>query len=80
MGVLTYLMLKAGLLVFTGQGTAQAPELLWVIAFVGSFSDTLSINLLQRLLGRFEPINMGQQVQQNSSKGVIPGTSDKGDA
>jgi hypothetical protein len=56
MGVLTYLLVVAGLIVFTGTGTTNAPELIWVIAFVGSFSDTLSINLLQRILGEFKPV------------------------
>lgn len=54
MGVLTYLMVVAGLIVFAGIANPKAPELLWVIAFVGSFSDTLSINLLQKMLGKFE--------------------------
>ena len=55
MGVMTYLMLTAGLIVFAGSSTTQTPELIWVIAFVGSSSDTLSVNLLQRVIGRFEP-------------------------
>lgn len=54
MGVLTYLMVTAGLIVFAGTANTQTPELLWVIAFVGSFSDNLSINLLQKILGKFE--------------------------
>lgn len=54
MGVLTYLMVIAGLIVFTGEADPETPELLWVIAFVGSFSDTLSINLLQRIVGEFQ--------------------------
>ena len=56
MGVLAYLMVIAGLIVFAGKATPQTPELLWVISFVGSFSDTLSINLLQRILGRYETV------------------------
>ncbi|MBN1929790.1 MAG: hypothetical protein JW764_09650 [Chlorobiaceae bacterium] len=54
MGVLTYLMVTAGLIVFAGNANTQAPELLWIIAFVGSFSDNLSINLLQTVLGKFQ--------------------------
>jgi hypothetical protein len=54
MGVLIYLMLVAGLIVFAGSPDTQAPELIWVVAFVGSFSDTISVDLLQRLLGRFK--------------------------
>ncbi|MGR9115818.1 MAG: hypothetical protein ACU85E_08630 [Gammaproteobacteria bacterium] len=61
MGVLTYLMVIAGLIVFAGTSSTQTPELLWIIAFVGSFSDDLSINLLQKILGRF-------QVEDNSNK------------
>jgi hypothetical protein len=53
MGVLTYLLVAAGLVVFTGTSTTRTPELIWVIAFIGSFSDTLSINLLERILGEF---------------------------
>jgi len=53
MGVLTYLMVTAGLIVFAGNANTQTPELLWIIAFVGSFSDNLSINLLQTVLGKF---------------------------
>ena len=62
MGILTYLLLVAGLLVFAGQAEPQTPQLLWVIAFVGSFSDTLSVNLLQKVLGQFEPIDRGSEV------------------
>jgi len=54
MGVMTYLMVTAGLIVFAGTSTAQTPQLLWIIAFVGSFSDTLSVNLMQQLIGRFK--------------------------
>jgi hypothetical protein len=57
MGVVMYLMVIAGLLVLAGTREARTPELLWIIAFVGSFSDTLSINPLQRLLGRFRPVD-----------------------
>jgi hypothetical protein len=56
MGVMTYLMLTTGLIVFVGPteaATPQTPQLIWVIAFLGSFSDTLSINLLESILGKF---------------------------
>lgn len=51
MGLLTYLMLTAGLIVFAGSSSPQTPELIWIIAFVGSFSDTLAVNLLKKLVG-----------------------------
>lgn len=74
MGLLTYLMVTAGLIVFAGTGKAQTPELLWVIAFIGSFSDTLSINLLQRVIGRFQtpeesPERSAGKVEANGVKG-----------
>jgi hypothetical protein len=53
MGILTYLMVTAGLIVFAGSGQSKTPELLWVIAFIGSFSDNLSINLLHKIIGEF---------------------------
>lgn len=61
MGVLTYLMVTAGLIVFAGTPNAQTPELLWIIAFVGSFSDSLSINLLQKILGKFQVENVATE-------------------
>ena len=63
MGVMTYLMLTAWLIVFAGSSTTQTPELIWVIAFVGSFSDTLSVNLLQKVIGRFEPQAKSEEVE-----------------
>jgi hypothetical protein len=54
MGVLSYLMVAAGLIVFTGNSSSQTPELIWVIAFAGSFSDSLSIDLLQKIIGEFQ--------------------------
>jgi hypothetical protein len=59
MGTLTYMMVVAGLLVFAQEAQPKTPELLWVVAFIGSFSDTLSIKLLQRVLGRFEVPGVG---------------------
>ena len=55
MGVLIYLMLIAGLFVFADGTNPRTPKLLWVIAFVGGFSDGLFINLLQKLIGSFLP-------------------------
>ncbi|MEA5115626.1 MAG: hypothetical protein VB050_16530 [Geobacteraceae bacterium] len=66
MGVLTYLMVVAGLIVFAGNAKPQTPELLWVIAFVGSFSDTLSINLLEKLLGKFEVARFSKKTDEKS--------------
>lgn len=66
MGVLTYLMVVAGLIVFAGNANPQTPELLWVIAFVGSFSDTLSINLLEKLLGKFEAAKFTRKSDEKS--------------
>jgi hypothetical protein len=57
-GVLMYLAVIAGLLVFVGASEPQTPELLWIIAFAGGFSDTLSVGLLQKLLGRFRPVDL----------------------
>ncbi len=72
MGVLTYLMVTAGLIVFAGTANTQTPELLWIIAFVGSFSDNLSINLLQKVLGKFHvddaTENSGEKVGRESNK------------
>lgn len=64
MGVLTYLLVVAGLFVFGGIRETQTPQLIWVIAFVGSFSDTLSINLLQGILGRFRPVESPSSVKE----------------
>lgn len=63
MGVLTYLMVVTGLIIFAGNTKTSTPELIWVIAFVGSFSDTLSINLLQKILGQFSPVENSNQVE-----------------
>jgi hypothetical protein len=57
-GVLMYLAVIAGLLVFVGASEPKTPELLWIIAFTGGFSDTLSVGLLQKLLGRFRPVDL----------------------
>lgn len=78
MGVLTYLMVTAGLIVFAGSSKAQTPELLWIIAFVGSFSDSLSINLLDKLLGRFQVSSASQREaraveNEKSEKGTQEG-------
>lgn len=77
MGVITYLMVIAGLIVFSGAATPRTPELLWVIAFVGSFSDTLSVNLLQRVLGRFVPLE-GAKQRANVSGGTFTPASAEG--
>jgi hypothetical protein len=68
MGLMTYLMVVTGLLVFTGGANPKSPELLWVIAFLGSFSDTLSINLLQRLLGQFQVTGEDSKKPQDNVK------------
>jgi hypothetical protein len=53
MGVMTYLMLVAGLIIFAGKETAiQVPQLVWVLAFLGGFSDTLSMDLLDKISGK----------------------------
>lgn len=79
MGVLTYLIVVAGLLVFGGVRETQTPQLIWVIAFVGSFSDTLSINLLQGILGQFRrvesPVGVKkpeQEEDRNQTPSVTP--------
>lgn len=78
MGLLTYLMLIAGLIVFAGDTSTQAPELIWVIAFIGGFSDTLSINLLQRLLGRFRPVETEEREGQYERKADENGDNGQG--
>lgn len=55
MGALIYLMLTTGLIVFAGSSRTQTPELIWIIAFIGSFSDTISTNLLQKIIGTITP-------------------------
>lgn len=74
MGVMTYLMVVAGLIVFAGSPTTQTPELLWIIAFVGSFSDDLSVNLLRRVVGKFQMKELSTQEdggsQEESNDGV----------
>lgn len=66
MGLLTYLMVTAGLIVFAGTSETKTPELLWIIAFVGSFSDTLSINLLQKVIGTFQTVETGNPPSESS--------------
>src|SRR4029077_18040589 len=51
-----------------GGANPKSPELLWVIAFVGSFSDTLSINLLQRVLGQSHVAGEDSKKQQENVK------------
>ncbi len=75
MGVLTYLMVTAGLIVFAGQTDTTTPQLIWIIAFIGSFSDTLSINLLQKLVGQFaelKPRKQSQPPQDDAAAGDPP--------
>jgi len=72
MGLLTYLMVTAGLIVFAGTSKAQTPELLWVIAFVGSFSDSLSVNLLQKIVGKFQAAEAGSANPSASEKVGTP--------
>ena len=71
MGLLTYLMVITGLIVFAGNGNVQTPELLWIIAFIGSFSDTLSIGLLQKIVGKF---------QHSEPPSALPDKPDKQDS
>jgi hypothetical protein len=56
MGVILYLMVIAGLVVFAGTTEPKTEQLLWVIAFAGAFSDTVSIGLLEKTLGRFRNV------------------------
>jgi hypothetical protein len=55
MGILIYLMIVAGLIVFAGTADLKTPQLIWVLAFVGGFSDTLSVGLMGKLDGQFRP-------------------------
>lgn len=75
MGVLAYLLLRAGLIVFTGGQDTQTPELVWVIAFVGAFSDTLSVNLLQRVIGNVAlDTTMAREPEDASAAGEPTGS------
>jgi hypothetical protein len=68
MGLMMYLMLLAGLIVFTGASN-NAPNLnfYWVVAFIGGFSDTLSINLLNSLIGKFKAREVsGKEGEENN--------------
>ncbi|HLN24533.1 MAG TPA: hypothetical protein VK558_11165 [Patescibacteria group bacterium] len=50
MGGLAYLIVHAGLFAFVGDtASAQPNTLKWVVAFLGGFSDTLSVTLLSKL-------------------------------
>lgn len=50
-GVLMYLVLRAGLIIITQADAKPRVELLYVLSYLGGLSDTLSINLLQRVMG-----------------------------
>ncbi|MGC4086637.1 MAG: hypothetical protein QM756_01835 [Polyangiaceae bacterium] len=76
MGVMTFLMVKAGLIVFAGSSQAKTPELLWIIAFAGAFSDTLSVALLERVLGRFK--TTADEFWRTEGEGAAPETGDRG--
>jgi hypothetical protein len=55
-GVLLYLVLQAGLLVVSSASSENAvprPELLYLISYLGGFSDTVSVAIIQRLMGQF---------------------------
>ena len=53
MGVMTYLLVVSGLIVFAKDGDPKTPELLWILAFAGAYSDTWAVGLLEKLLGEF---------------------------
>lgn len=56
MGVIIYLLLISGLIIFTGSGadSIKVPEIIWIISFLGGFSQKLSPNLLKKIENRIE--------------------------
>lgn len=56
-GVLLYLVLQAGLTVLSAKSDSPEPqkELFYVLSFLGGFSDTLSVNMLERIMGQLSP-------------------------
>ncbi len=55
MGILLYLAVKVGLIAVNGGGEQDlgSTELIWIVAFIGGFSDQLSDSVLKLLVGRF---------------------------
>jgi hypothetical protein len=74
MGVMTYLMLITGLIVFAGQDTVKVPQLVWVLAFLGGFSDTLSMDLLDKISGK---ISLPENQKSNSGGEITKKSPDK---
>ena len=56
MGVMLYLLLVSGLIVFTGAADIKNPQLIWIIAFIGSFSQEFSFKLLEKLMGSLKVV------------------------
>lgn len=57
-GVLLYLFLQAGVLIATNSQADHGPlelrrELLYLISYLGGFSDTISVTIIQRFMGQF---------------------------
>jgi hypothetical protein len=65
MGMMGYLMIRAGLIVFAGGASPTTEELLWLLAFAGAFSDTWSVALLQKLLGQFQHVKAAEPAGSN---------------
>ncbi|KAA6432406.1 hypothetical protein ACD591_09115 [Rufibacter glacialis] len=65
MGVISYLVLKVGLLTIQGSeaGTGIGnPEVIWLIAFLAGFSDRFSESLLRTVVGKFGGDKEGELV------------------
>jgi hypothetical protein len=73
MGGLAYLVVHAGLFAFVGNTAAAQPNTLkWIVAFLGGFSDTLSVTFLSKL--------QEQLLSQTPGKSGAPATPTAGDA
>ena len=54
MGVIAYFVLKVGLLSFSSEDIEYGKlEILWLVAFIGGFSDRFADTILRALIGRF---------------------------
>jgi serine/threonine protein kinase len=63
MGALAYLAVVSGIFILSGATgtisvtTSARPELLWILAFLGGFSDRFFEGIIQRILGQFNEEN-----------------------
>lgn len=61
MGAVIYLIISSGLLIFGGTETVINPQLLWLLAFVGGFSETATSKALSKI-----------QAQISGEEGISP--------